>query len=219
MTMIPIATAIAHHPAHGAGGGEDAEADCPEVQPLLRIEDEHRPCGAEGDVENEDGQHERADTGMVKGPSAALYHLGSQASGDRRRRSSRQRDPRDHHGADTDEHGLADERQGPPGGEQHRTESGTGELVERDDARQDSGVGKDEVMGLRGDEQRTGRNREAVPQTGRPRGRDQPPKSGAKTSREQSLQHLARRCGGSARGRLEGGVAVSLKMGRSSHIS
>ena len=49
--------------------GQQAEADVAQPEPLGGVEHEHRPGGAEGDVEDEDREHQRAHRGVVPAPS------------------------------------------------------------------------------------------------------------------------------------------------------
>ena len=71
----------AGHPAVGQGAdqptdradrGDQPEADAAQAEVLGGVEDEHRPGRAEGDVEDQDREHQRADRGVVPGPAEAL---------------------------------------------------------------------------------------------------------------------------------------------------
>ena len=65
----------AEQAAERRDGREQAEADRAEPEPLAGVQDEHRPGRAEGDVEDEDRQHQGADGGVVAHPAEALGDL------------------------------------------------------------------------------------------------------------------------------------------------
>ena len=118
--------------AHRHDRGQQTEADRPHTEALRRVEDEHGPGGAVGDVEDEDGEDEGAHGGVVPHPPEALDDVGPQAplgSGAGPPAVSREHDPGDEQGAECDEHGLGSERPDRARGEQRRAERRTGEVV------------------------------------------------------------------------------------------
>ena len=64
-TRPPIAETVVDQP----------EATVAQPEPLGGVEHEHRPCGSERDVEDEDRQHQRPDGGVVPDPAEALGDL------------------------------------------------------------------------------------------------------------------------------------------------
>src|SRR3712207_7207722 len=65
-TLFPYTTLFRSQSADRADGGQQAEADCTQPEPLPGVQHQHRPRGAEGDVEREDRQHQRPDRGVVR---------------------------------------------------------------------------------------------------------------------------------------------------------
>ena len=123
------------------------EADRAEAQPLHGVEDQHRPGGAEGDVEDQDREHERPHGGVMADPAEALGDLVADGRRPLRvARMGRQRDPAHQHRARGDQDRLADERQRHADGEQRRAERRPGELVERDEPGLDPGVADGQVI-------------------------------------------------------------------------
>ena len=56
-------------------GRDQPEADVSQPEALAGVEDQHRPGCPEGDVEDEDRQHQRSDGGVVPHPAEALGDL------------------------------------------------------------------------------------------------------------------------------------------------
>ena len=122
-----------------------------EAEPLAGVEHQNRPGRAERDVEDQDGQDQRAHR-RRGAPSTASP---------RRRRGARcaaascgsrpwagSDDPGHQQHAGGDQDGLGDERPGQAGGEQGRPDRRAGELVERDEPGLQPGVG--DAPGRRG---------------------------------------------------------------------
>ena len=94
-----------------------------------RVEHEHRPRGAVGDVERDDRQRQRADGGVPPGPAHALGDVAARCASRSRRRIARQPHPGHQQGAERDAHRLDEERPRHPGGEQRGAHRRADQLV------------------------------------------------------------------------------------------
>ena len=67
-------------PADGDRRRQQPEPDLVHAEPLVGVQDEHRPGGPERDVEGEDRERERPHRRMGEEPADALGHLGAEAA-------------------------------------------------------------------------------------------------------------------------------------------
>ena len=138
-------------PPSGATVVMQAEADRAEPEPLARVEHQHRPRGAERDVEDEDGQHERPHGGVVPHPADALGDVvpdvRSRAGRSLPCGGSAMRETSTAPAATST--ACAAERPAAPDGEQRRAERRADELVDRDEPGLQPGVRQRQVVAVR----------------------------------------------------------------------
>ena len=141
-------------PADRHRRGQEPEAHGRHPEPLLRIEDQHGPGRAEGDVERDDRERQRAHGRVTDEPAHALDHVRAPrapAAGRAVARVLRVRggvvdDPPHEQRAEREAGGVGGERQGHPDREQERADGWRDQLVRQEDDALQTGVRDAQVL-------------------------------------------------------------------------
>ena len=119
-----------HQAAGGSGGGQQAVPDLAHVQVVQRVEDHHRPRGAPGDVEGEDGQRQGPHRRVAEQPAQAMADIGPDPAAGRRGGADRAgADLPDHQDRRDHDHRLPEEGPGASERKQKRPERRADQLL------------------------------------------------------------------------------------------